>query len=94
MRKSLFIFRFFLITGLAFASGTKASNSVRTAFPKDGIYSYDFERYVECIETVAMYQAYGMEAYQDILRKRIRLRGSFSPRLRGRFRLRIESPQS
>lgn len=53
----------------AFLLTVPAYGASKNTFPKDGIYSYDFERYVECVELVAMYQSYGMEAYQDILKK-------------------------
>lgn len=35
-------------------------------FPSDGVYSYDFERYVDCIEAIYIYKSYGMDAYQNI----------------------------
>ena len=40
-----------------------------TRFPPDGVYSYDFERYVDCIEATYIYKSYGMDAYQNILKK-------------------------
>ena len=41
----------------------------KSNFPPDGIYSYDFERYVDCVEVTAMYKALWMDAYQNILKK-------------------------
>lgn len=40
-----------------------------STFPPEGVYSYDFERYVDCVEITAMYKSYGMDAYQNILKK-------------------------
>lgn len=47
---------------------TESPKSNRT-FPKDGIYSYDFDRYVNCVELALMYQDYGMIGYQTIQKK-------------------------
>ena len=38
-------------------------------FPSDGVYSYDFEKYVDCVEAVFAYKSYGMDAYQNICKK-------------------------
>lgn len=47
-----------------------ACSSVPSAiFPADGVYSYNFERYVDCVEAVYIYKSYGMDAYQTILKK-------------------------
>lgn len=53
---------------LAFSFFSCASLPV-ISFPEDGIYSYDFERSVDCVEVTAMYKAYGLDAYQTIQKR-------------------------
>lgn len=65
--KRVFYFKALFLT-LAFALLSCASVP-KSSFPPDGIYSYDFERYVDCVEVTAMYKAYGMDAFQNILKK-------------------------
>ena len=38
-------------------------------FPQDGVYSYDFERYVDSVEFVYGCKVMGYDAYQNILKK-------------------------
>ena len=65
--KRVFYFKALFLT-LAFALLSCASVP-KSSFPPDGIYSYDFERYVDCVEVTAIYKAYGMDAFQNILKK-------------------------
>lgn len=64
MKKRLYVPPRLLI--FAFLFCTSVQSAVAVPFPQDGVYSYDFERYVDCVEITAMYQAYGMEAFQTI----------------------------
>ena len=66
MKRDFYIKALFLAFALALFS---CASVPKTVFPPDGIYSYDFERYVDCVEVTAMYKAYGMDAYQNILKK-------------------------
>ena len=66
MKRNFYIKALFLAFALALFSCASVPKSY---FPPDGIYSYDFERYVDCVEVTAMYKAYGMDAFQNILKK-------------------------
>ena len=64
MKKRLYVPPRLLIFAFLFCASVQSA--VAVPFPQDGVYSYDFERYVDCVEITAMYQAYGMEAFQTI----------------------------
>lgn len=66
MKRDFYIKALFLAFALALFS---CASVPKSSFPPDGIYSYDFERYVDCVEVTAMYKAYGMDAFQNILKK-------------------------
>lgn len=66
MKRVFYIKALFLAFALALLS---CASVPKSSFPPDGIYSYDFERYVDCVEVTAMYKAYGLDAYQNILKK-------------------------
>ena len=66
MKKIFYILALNLSLALILSS---CASTPKSNFPSDGVYSYDFERYVDCVEAVFMYKAYGMDAYQNILKK-------------------------
>lgn len=66
MKRDFYIKALFLAFALALFS---CASVPKSSFPPDGIYSYDYERYVDCVEVTAMYKAYGMDAFQNILKK-------------------------
>ena len=64
----------YFLEGLAFLLAfvfASCASVPRVIFPQDGIYSYDFDRYVENVELAVIYKAYGMEAFQIIQKKSV-----------------------
>lgn len=45
------------------------SLSYRGVFFADGVYSFDYERIIDCVEVAAIYKSYGIDAKQDITKK-------------------------
>lgn len=68
MKRFFYIIILALILVPAFAFVSCASVP-KSAFPPAGVYSYDFERYVDCVEVTAVYKSYGMDAYQTVPKK-------------------------
>ncbi|MBR1723148.1 MAG: hypothetical protein IJ727_11850 [Treponema sp.] len=66
MKKSIHTFLSALALAFTFLS---CASVPKSSFPPDGVYSYDFERYVDCIEATFAFRSYGMDAYQNILKK-------------------------
>ncbi|MCR5290896.1 MAG: hypothetical protein K6E51_12970 [Treponema sp.] len=66
MKKQLMTLLFSVLTVVLFIS---CASVPREAPSLDGVYSYDFERYVDCVEYAYTFQSYGMDAYQNILKK-------------------------
>ncbi|BDC97561.1 hypothetical protein [Treponema saccharophilum] len=66
MKRFFYILALILVPAFAFVS---CASVPKSAFPPDGVYSYDFERYVDCVEVTAVYKSYGMDAYQTVLKK-------------------------
>lgn len=58
-----------LLSAMSLALFFSCASAPSTQFPPDGVYSYDFERYVDCVEAVSAFRSYGMDAYQNILKK-------------------------
>ncbi|MCR5189603.1 MAG: hypothetical protein K6C97_11780 [Treponema sp.] len=75
MKKKSYLYTIMLLSLIIFSScastpvSTTESPKSNRSFPKDGIYSYDFDRYVNCVEQTLMYQSYGMIGYQTIQKK-------------------------
>lgn len=65
MKKSLIKMSFVFL----FLSLCSQVHAAKGAFLQDGIYSYDYERFVDCIEITAQYKSFGMEAWQTISKK-------------------------
>lgn len=66
MKRFFYILALILVPAFAFVS---CASVPKSAFPPAGVYSYDFERYVDCVEVTAVYKSYGMDAYQTVLKK-------------------------
>lgn len=66
MKRFFYILALILVPAFAFVP---CASVPKSAFPPAGVYSYDFERYVDCVEVTAVYKSYGMDAYQTVLKK-------------------------
>ncbi|MGN0729900.1 hypothetical protein [Treponema sp.] len=63
--KKLYFLLLLVMTSIFFSCASVQSAN----FPPDGVYSYDFEHYVDCIEAVYIYKSCGMDAYQNMQKK-------------------------